>query len=110
MPALSSPTTLYRIDACADLMADAVQQGATLVTGGERIGTEGNFFQPTVLNDVPLSARIVNEEPFGPVAAIRGFEKIEDAIAEANRLPFGLAGYAFTSSLKNAHLLARRPG
>ena len=97
-----------RITAMADLMADAVQQGATLVTGGERIGTEGNFFQPTVLNDVPLSARIVNEEPFGPVAAIRGFEKIEDAIAEANRLPFGLAGYAFTSSLKNAHLLAQR--
>ena len=97
-----------RITAMADLMADAVQQGATLVTGGERIGSEGNFFQPTVLNDVPLSARIVNEEPFGPVAAIRGFEKIEDAIAEANRLPFGLAGYAFTSSLKNAHLLAQR--
>ena len=47
-------------------------------------------------------------DPFGPVAAIRGFEKIEDAIAEANRLPFGLAGYAFTSSLKNAHLLAQR--
>ena len=97
-----------RITAMADLMADAVQQGATLVTGGERIGTEGNFFQPTVLDNVPLSARIVNEEPFGPVAAIRGFEKIEDAIAEANRLPFGLAGYAFTSSLKNAHLLAQR--
>ncbi|AOG23534.1 NAD-dependent succinate-semialdehyde dehydrogenase [Acidovorax sp. RAC01] len=97
-----------RITAMADLMADAVQQGATLVTGGERIGTEGNFFQPTVLDNVPLSARIVNEEPFGPVAAVRGFEKIEDAIGEANRLPFGLAGYAFTSSLKNAHLLAQR--
>jgi len=97
-----------RITAMADLLADAVQQGAKVLTGGERIGTEGNFFQPTVLNDVPLSARIVNEEPFGPVAAIRGFEKIEDAIAEANRLPFGLAGYAFTSSLKNAHLLAQR--
>ena len=97
-----------RITAMADLLADAVQQGAKVLTGGERIGNEGNFFQPTVLNDVPLSARIVNEEPFGPVAAIRGFEKIEDAIAEANRLPFGLAGYAFTSSLKNAHLLAQR--
>ena len=97
-----------RITAMADLLADAVQQGAKVVTGGERIGSEGNFFQPTVLNDVPLSARIVNEEPFGPVAAVRGFEKIEDAIAEANRLPFGLAGYAFTRSLKNAHLLAQR--
>ena len=97
-----------RITAMTDLLADAVQQGAQLAAGGQRIGTEGNFFQPTVLNDVPLSARIFNEEPFGPVAAVRGFEKIEDAIAEANRLPFGLAGYAFTTSLKNAHLLAQR--
>ena len=97
-----------RVTAMADLLADAVQQGAQLAAGGQRIGTEGNFFQPTVLNDVPLSARIFNEEPFGPVAAVRGFEKIEDAIAEANRLPFGLAGYAFTTSLKNAHLLSQR--
>ena len=97
-----------RITAMTDLLADAVQQGAQLAAGGQRIGTEGNFFQPTVLNDVPLSARIFNEEPFGPVAAVRGFEKIEDAIAEANRLPFGLAGYAFTTSLKYAHLLAQR--
>ena len=97
-----------RITAMADLLADAVQQGAQVLTGGERIGSAGNFFAPTVLNDVPLSARIVNEEPFGPVAAVRGFTKIEDAIAEANRLPFGLAGYAFTTSLKNAHLLAQR--
>ena len=97
-----------RITAMKDLLADAVQQGAQLVTGGERIGTEGNFFQPTVLDNVPVSARIFNEEPFGPVAAVRGFTKLEDAIAEANRLPFGLAGYAFTSSLKNAHLLGQR--
>ncbi len=97
-----------RITAMADLLADAVQQGAKVLAGGERIGSESNFFAPTVLNDVPLSARIVNEEPFGPVAAVRGFTKIEDAIAEANRLPFGLAGYAFTTSLKNAHLLAQR--
>ena len=49
-----------------------------------------------------------NQEPFGPVAAIRGFDRLEDAIAEANRLPFGLAGYAYTRSLKNAHLLSQR--
>ncbi|EER58282.1 Aldehyde Dehydrogenase [Acidovorax delafieldii 2AN] len=97
-----------RITAMTGLLADAVQRGAKVLAGGERIGTEGNFFQPTVLDDVPLSARILNEEPFGPVAAVRGFENIEDAIAEANRLPFGLAGYAFTRSLKNAHLLAQR--
>ncbi len=97
-----------RIAAMAELMQDAVQHGAQVAAGGERIGGDGNFFQPTVLDDVPVSARIFNEEPFGPVAAVRGFEKIEDAIAEANRLPYGLAGYAFTRSLKHAHLLLQR--
>ncbi len=97
-----------RVTAMAELLEDAVKSGAQVAAGGERIGSEGNYFQPTVLNDVPLSARIFNEEPFGPVAAVRGFEKIEDAIAEANRLPYGLAGYAFTSSLKHAHLLSQR--
>ncbi|AVT19740.1 NAD-dependent succinate-semialdehyde dehydrogenase [Paracidovorax avenae] len=97
-----------RITAMAELMQDAVQHGAQVAAGGERIGGDGNFFQPTVLDNVPVSARIFNEEPFGPVAAVRGFEKIEDAIAEANRLPYGLAGYAFTRSLKHAHLLSQR--
>ena len=97
-----------RLTAMAEFTQDAVQQGATLALGGERIGTTGNFWQPTVLTDVPLSAKVFNDEPFGPMAAVRGFSKLEDAIAEANRLPFGLAGYAFTSSLKNAHLLSQR--
>ena len=97
-----------RITAMLDLVQDAVRQGATVATGGERIGTSGNFFAPTILTNVPLDAKVVNEEPFGPVAAVRSFEKIEDAITEANRLAFGLAGYAFTRSLKNAHLLAQR--
>lgn len=97
-----------RVKAMAELLADAVQQGATVQTGGERMGDAGNFFAPTVLNDVPLSARIFNEEPFGPVAAVRGFVDIHDAITEANRLSFGLAGYAFTRSLKYAHLLSQR--
>ena len=97
-----------RLTAMAEFTQDAVQQGATLALGGERIGTTGNFWQPTVLTDVPLSAKAFNDEPFGPMAAVRGFSKLEDAIAEANRLPYGLAGYAFTSSLKNAHLLSQR--
>ena len=95
-----------RIAAMAELMQDAVARGATVATGGERIGSAGNFFAPTVLNDVPLDARVFNDEPFGPVAAIRGFNTMDEAIAEANRLSFGLAGYAFTRSLKHAHLLA----
>ena len=97
-----------RLTAMAEFTQDAVQQGATLALGGERIGTTGNFWQPTVLTDVPLSAKVFNDEPFGPMAAIRGFSQLEDAIAEANRLPYGLAGYAFTRSLKNAHLLSQR--
>jgi len=97
-----------RITAMTDLLADAMQAGAKLCTGGERIGSEGNFFAPTVLDDVPLTARIFNEEPFGPVASIRGFSQLEEAIAEANRLPYGLSSYAYTRSLKNAHVLSQR--
>ena len=97
-----------RLTAMAEFTQDAIKRGATVMSGGERIGNEGNFWQPTILSDVPLDAKVFNDEPFGPMAAIRGFDKLEDAIAEANRLPFGLAGYAFTRSLKNADLLARR--
>ncbi len=97
-----------RLTAMQAITKDALAKGAKLLTGGERIGTEGNFFAPTVLSHVPLDADVVNNEPFGPIAAIRTFEKIEEAIAEANRLPFGLAGYAFTDSLKTAHLLSQR--
>jgi succinate-semialdehyde dehydrogenase / glutarate-semialdehyde dehydrogenase len=97
-----------RLTAMAELTKDAVAQGATLLSGGARIGDAGNFWQPTVLADVPKTARVFNDEPFGPMAAIQTFETLEDAIAESNRLPYGLAGYAFTRSLKNADLLARR--
>ena len=97
-----------RIVAMTGMLEDAVQRGATVATGGARIGEAGNFFAPTVLTDVPLDARVFNDEPFGPVAAIRAFNTLEEAIAEANRLPYGLAAYAFTRSLKNAHLLSQR--
>ncbi len=97
-----------RLAAMAEFTQDAIQRGAQVAHGGERIGNAGNFWQPTVLTDVPLDAMVFNDEPFGPMAAIRGFTVLDEAIAEANRLPFGLAGYAFTRSLKNADLLARR--
>ena len=84
------------------------RRGAQVVAGGQRKGDTGNFWAPTVLADVPLDARIFNDEPFGPVAAIRKFNELDEAIAEANRLSFGLAGYAFTRSLKNADLLTRK--
>jgi succinate-semialdehyde dehydrogenase/glutarate-semialdehyde dehydrogenase len=97
-----------RIEAMSAFTEDAVQKGAKLLTGGQRIGKTGNFWQPTVLSDVPREAKVFNDEPFGPMAAIRPFETLEEAIREANRLPYGLAGYGFTKSLKNADLLARR--
>jgi succinate-semialdehyde dehydrogenase/glutarate-semialdehyde dehydrogenase len=97
-----------RLHAMASLTEDALARGAKVLTGGERIGDTGNFWKPTVLAEVPQDAKVFNEEPFGPLAAIRSFETLEDAIAEANRLPYGLAAYAFTRSLKNADLIARR--
>jgi succinate-semialdehyde dehydrogenase/glutarate-semialdehyde dehydrogenase len=97
-----------RLSAMAKVVEDARATGAKIMTGGERIGSEGNFFAPTVLADVSLKADIFNNEPFGPVAAIRGFDTLEEAIAEANRLPFGLAGYAYTQSFKNVHLLSQQ--
>ncbi len=97
-----------RLSAMTQIVDDARARGAAVAAGGERIGSVGNFYAPTVLDEVPLDAAVFNQEPFGPIAAIRGFDKLEDAIAEANRLPFGLAGYAFTRSLKSAHLLAQR--
>jgi succinate-semialdehyde dehydrogenase/glutarate-semialdehyde dehydrogenase len=97
-----------RLTAMAEFTKDAVERGAELLSGGERIGDAGNFFQPTILANVPTDAKVFNDEPFGPMAAIQKFDTLENAIAEANRLPYGLAGYAFTRSLKNADLLARR--
>ncbi len=97
-----------RLSAMAEFQQDAVDKGATVLTGGNRIGDTGNYWEPTILTDVPLNARLFNDEPFGPVAGIRGFATLDEAITEANRLSFGLAGYAFTRSLANADLLTRR--
>ncbi|TFW18106.1 NAD-dependent succinate-semialdehyde dehydrogenase [Duganella callida] len=94
-----------RVAAMSKFVDDARAKGAKVATGGERVGSEGNFFAPTILADVPLNAEVFNDEPFGPIAAVRGFDTLDEAIAEANRLPFGLAGYAFTRSIKNAHQL-----
>ncbi|MDP9046027.1 MAG: NAD-dependent succinate-semialdehyde dehydrogenase [Pseudomonadota bacterium] len=97
-----------RLSAMAKVMEDARAKGATIATGGERVGSTGNFFAPTVLTNVSLDADVFNNEPFGPVAAVRAFDTLDEAITEANRLPFGLAGYGFTKSIKTAHLLAQR--
>ncbi|HET6184603.1 MAG TPA: NAD-dependent succinate-semialdehyde dehydrogenase [Acetobacteraceae bacterium] len=95
-----------RITAMETLLGDAQKHGAKVRTGGNRIGNKGNFFEPTVLTDVPREARIMNEEPFGPVAVISPFRGFDDVVAEANRLPYGLASYAFTRSTRTATAIA----
>ena len=86
------------------LVEDAAAKGAKVMAGGKR-GNAGYFFQPTLLADVPDSADIMNNEPFGPVAVAAPFSDLEDALGKANRLPFGLAAFAFTQNLRTANLL-----
>ena len=97
-----------RIAAMEELVEDAVKKGAVVKLGGKRIATRGYFFEPTVLVDVPLEARAMNEEPFGPLALLRPFDDLEEAIRESNRLPYGLAAYAFTGSHATASQVAAR--
>jgi succinate-semialdehyde dehydrogenase / glutarate-semialdehyde dehydrogenase len=97
-----------RIAAVQDLVGDAADKGATVRLGGKRIGNVGNFFQPTILTDVPNEADVMNIEPFGPIAVTQRFSDFDDVIGEANRLPYGLAAYAFTDSGRRANELAER--
>jgi succinate-semialdehyde dehydrogenase / glutarate-semialdehyde dehydrogenase len=103
MGALANPRRMVAMETG---IQDAVRHGAKVLTGGDRIGSKGNFFQPTVLTEVPNDARVMNEEPFGPMAVINPFRNFDDAVKEANRLPFGLASYAFTRSAKTANAIA----
>ena len=96
-----------RPDAMERLIGDATARGAALLSGGARISNRGFFYQPTVLAEVPLDATIMNEEPFGPVALINPFPGEEAMIAEANRLPYGLAAYAWTADAKRQRRIAR---
>ena len=95
-----------RVNAVEGYIADAVKRGGKVATGGHRIGNKGNFFEPTVLTDVPIDARVMNEEPFGPIAIMHRFSDFSDAMSEANRLLYGLASYAYTSSAKTAQAVA----
>jgi succinate-semialdehyde dehydrogenase / glutarate-semialdehyde dehydrogenase len=91
-----------RIGAIEGMLQDAKANGGKIATGGNRVGNKGYFFEPTVMTDVPNTARVMNDEPFGPVALMSRFSSFDDAVEEANRLPFGLASYAFTRSAKTA--------
>ncbi len=99
-----------RTPAIEALVEDARAKGAKVLTGGTRGssagGNAGNFYAPTVLSDVPMNADVMDHEPFGPVALIRPFKTMDEAIEQANRLPFGLAGYAFTENARQANLVS----
>ena len=93
-----------RPGAIGALVDDAKAKGARVLAGGER-GDGGFFFQPTLLADVPDDADIMSNEPFGPVAVTRPFATFDQAIEQANRLPYGLAAFAFTTGLRTANLV-----
>jgi succinate-semialdehyde dehydrogenase / glutarate-semialdehyde dehydrogenase len=91
-----------RLDAMESFVNDAKSHGAKIAAGGSRSGNQGFFFQPTVLTNVPDDAKIMREEPFGPVAPVVPFKTFDEVVERANSLPFGLAAYAFTSSSATA--------
>jgi succinate-semialdehyde dehydrogenase / glutarate-semialdehyde dehydrogenase len=97
-----------RVAAMQRLVDDARARGATVALGGDAPDRPGYFYNPTVLTDVPGDALAMNEEPFGPLALIHPFDGLEDAIAEANRLPYGLSTYVFTGSSLTARACSRR--
>jgi succinate-semialdehyde dehydrogenase/glutarate-semialdehyde dehydrogenase len=103
MGALANPR---RATAMAANVEDAAKHGAKVVTGGHSIGDKGNFWEPTVVTELPNDAKAMNEEPFGPLAIINPFRTFDDAVQEANRLPYGLAAYAWTKSAKTANAIA----
>ncbi|HXQ26707.1 MAG TPA: NAD-dependent succinate-semialdehyde dehydrogenase [Candidatus Acidoferrales bacterium] len=97
-----------RLAAIESLIEDAKNSGANVKAGGARLRSPGYFYAPTVLSDVPNKARIMNEEPFGPVAVINSFSDYDSVIQQANRLPYGLAAFAFTNSAHRAKLVGEQ--
>ncbi|MGO3132286.1 MAG: NAD-dependent succinate-semialdehyde dehydrogenase [Alcaligenes sp.] len=94
-----------RIPMMQKFVDNARSLGGKVVLGGEQIKRDGFFFSPTVLTDIPDDALVMTEEPFGPIAPLTRYSNLDDAIARANSLPFGLSAYAFTQSLQDAHRL-----
>ncbi len=95
-----------RLDAMEGFVADAKKRGAKIAAGGGRHGNQGFFFDPTVVTDIPDDARLMTEEPFGPVAPIVPFKSFDEVVERANSLPFGLAAYTFTTSTKTANMIS----
>lgn len=91
-----------RLNAMGAFCDDAKSRGAKIEAGGVRVGTRGYFWRPTVITDAPLDSMVMTQEPFGPIASLSSFNDVKGAIEEANRLPVGLAAYAFTQSNRHA--------
>lgn len=96
-----------RLHAMQGLIADAVSKGATVLTGGERVGDRGWFFAPTVITNVPAHAQLAYDEPFGPIAIVEPYNDLHEVIERANALPYGLAAYAFTTDALKQHVFGR---
>ncbi|MGO7788597.1 NAD-dependent succinate-semialdehyde dehydrogenase [Rhizobium ruizarguesonis] len=96
-----------RLAAMADLVEDAVSHGASVTTGGKRVGNRGWFYAPTVLADVPLDARVMSEEPFGPIAPCMAVDSMDEALKISNSLSMGLAAFVFTNDMERADYLSR---
>jgi succinate-semialdehyde dehydrogenase / glutarate-semialdehyde dehydrogenase len=94
-----------RIDAMDSFVNDAKDHGGKIVTGGQRRGNQGYFYEPTVITDVPDDAKIMTQEPFGPLAPVVTFKTMDEVVERANSLPYGLAAYAFTGSAQTANLI-----
>ncbi|WBM38167.1 NAD-dependent succinate-semialdehyde dehydrogenase [Alcaligenes faecalis] len=94
-----------RIPMMQKFVDNARSLGGKVLLGGEQIKRDGFFFSPTVLTDLPDDALVMTEEPFGPIAPLTRYSDLDDAIARANSLPYGLSAYAFTQSLQDAHRL-----
>lgn len=97
-----------RLPAVQGIIDESLEHGARLLAGGKRMPRKGYFFEPTVLADVPRSARAMNEEPFGPIALLNSFRDFDAVMAEANRLPYGLAAFGFTHNSQRVNLLGER--
>ena len=96
-----------RLDDMERFVSDALDQGSELLCGGHRVPGPGFFFEPTVLANAPDTALVQQQEPFGPIAVLQPYDELDEAIARANALPYGLGAYAFTRDLHTAHRLGQ---